>query len=198
MKQQRLGITGCIGSGKSVVSAILRILNIPIYDSDSEAKRLMHSNPCIRRELKEEFGTECYPDGKNLDRKHLAEIIFNNPDALRRVNHIVHPRVKQDFEKWCKDHHCPIVGIESAILYEAGLEQSVDHVIVVDANIETCITRATTRSKATREEIAKRLKSQSSIQVTAKKAAYTIHNDNNIALLPQIARILVNIKNKPH
>ena len=195
MKPLKLGITGCIGSGKSVVSKILRTLGIPVYDCDSEAKRVMHTNADIRRELMENFGNECYPDGKELDRRYLAGIIFDNPQALKTINAIVHPRVKQDFEEWSIHRHCPIVAMESAIIFESGFQDTVDSIIAVYAPKETCIERAALRSGSSHEEIEKRLKNQMAPEALIQKSDYIIYNDNKDALLPQIASLLTTLKN---
>lgn len=195
MKPLRLGITGCIGSGKSVVSKILRTMGIPVYDCDSEAKRVMHTNADIRRELMQNFGCECYPGGKELDRKYLAGIIFNNHEALKTINSIVHPRVKEDFEAWSLRQHCPIVAMESAIIFESGFQETVDNIIAVYAPKETCIKRAALRSGSSHDEIEKRLKNQMPPEVIIEKSDYVIYNDCNDALLPQIASLLATLKN---
>ena len=193
MKPLRLGIAGCIGSGKSVVSKILRTLGIPVYDCDSEAKRVMHTNACIRQELIENFGKECYPDGKELDRKYLAGIIFNNPVALKTINGIVHPRVKEDFEEWSLRQHCPIVAMESAIIFESGFRNTVDRIIAVYAPKETCIKRAALRSGSSYDEIEKRLKNQMPPETIVQKSDFVIYNDCNDALLPQITALFKNL-----
>ena len=195
MKPLKLGITGCIGSGKSVVSKILHTLGIPVYDCDREAKRVMNTNADIRRELIENFGNEGYPDGKELDRRYLAGIIFNNPQALKTINAIVHPRVKQDFEEWSIHQHCPMIAMESAIIFESGFQNTVDSIIAVNAPKETCIKRAALRNGSSHEEIEKRLNNQMAPEALIKKADYIIYNDNKDALLPQIALLLTTLKN---
>ena len=115
----KLAITGGIGSGKSVVAHMMSIMGIPVYDCDKRAKELMVSDPLIVRELKRMMGEECYmPDG-SLNRKLLASRIFTDDDNIKRVNAIVHPAVKRDFQQWAERQDVDLVAVESAILYES-------------------------------------------------------------------------------
>ena len=98
----KIGITGGIGSGKSVISRILRLLNYPVYDSDFWAKELMNNNPTIQQSLTERFGPETYQNN-TLNRPFLAQQIFNNDDARLFVNSIVHPIVSQHFLDWTEN-----------------------------------------------------------------------------------------------
>lgn len=115
-----IGVTGGIGSGKSVVCRFLRILGYSVYDSDERAKVLMDSSTSIKSALVAEFGADVCIDGV-LDRRRLAEIVFADAMALNRLNAIVHPAVKSDFKEWCERRQGErAVFIESAILIEAG------------------------------------------------------------------------------
>ena len=116
----RIGITGGIGNGKSVLSRILHCAGVPVYDCDTEAKRIMNDNAEVRYLLVQHFGKECYTPDLQLDRKYLAGCIFGNVENLRLVNSIVHPRVKDDFLLWCNTVKSPVVAMESAILFESG------------------------------------------------------------------------------
>lgn len=130
----KIGITGGIGSGKSVVSRILRNLGIPVYDSDQEAKRLIHSHPDIRKELTALVGDALYATDGILRKDLLASYLFASPEHAESVNSIVHPRVRSDFREWLAAHAtAPYIAIESAILYESHLDQDVDQVWLVDA-----------------------------------------------------------------
>ena len=195
MKQLKLGITGCIGSGKSVFSSILRTIGIPIYDCDKNAKILMQNNTIIRQEIIDAFGEECYSVKEGLNRKHLANIIFNNPTELQKINNIVHPHVKNDFKSWCTKQNTKIVGIESAILFEANFRDATDYVIAIYADMEICISRACKRSNSTRDEIVNRMKQQMSINEIIKKSDFCIYNNEDTALLPQINKLLNSLKN---
>lgn len=129
----RIGITGGIGSGKSVVSHLLEIMGVPVYISDAESKRLTVNDAFIRRELTALLGENIY-DGDELNKPMLASYIFGNSEHIRTVNGIIHPRVRDDFRQWVVRHAaCPIVGMESAILIEAGFAGEVDAVVMVYA-----------------------------------------------------------------
>ena len=141
----KIGITGGIGSGKSVVSRLLEVMGVPVYISDIESKRLTVSDSLIRRELISLLGEDIYTDGE-LNKTLLASYIFGNPEHIRTVNGIIHPRVRDDFHQWVKRYDAyPIVGMESAILIEAGFAGEVDAVIMVYAPEEIRITRAMQR-----------------------------------------------------
>ena len=194
MKPLKLGITGCIGSGKSLISKILQGKGIPVYDCDSNAKALMESNSEIRNTLTALFGQACYPDGKHLDRKYLAGCIFGDSNALQKVNNIVHPKVREDFANWCTTRQAPIVAMESAILFESGFDGDVDIIITVKADRETCIERACRHSNATRSEVTKRLDKQNATILQEERSHFVILNDNRTAVLPQIEKMILRLR----
>ena len=192
----KIGITGNIGSGKTIVSQIFRTMGIPVYDCDTEAKRLMHSDKHIRHKITEAFGKECYTAKKILDRRHLASIIFGDTVALQKINSIVHPRVKEDFEEWSQKQHSATVAVESAILFECGLRDSVDIAIAVYADRETCIARACRRTNTTRKDVEQRLDEQISAESIIAKSDYSICNNPNTPLLPQIKELMTKVLHK--
>ncbi len=117
------GITGGIGSGKSVVSQLFRLQGVPVFDADKEARQLNDTSPLIRRELTALFGKELYAGGK-LNRPLLASLIFGDKKKVAAVNAIVHPVLARSFLEWCSRHHDrPLVMIEAALLFEAGFVQ---------------------------------------------------------------------------
>ena len=122
----KIGLTGGIGSGKSTIAKIIETLGYPVYISDSKASELINRDEEIKRHLTELFGKDIYqPDG-NLDKKRLATIIFNDKEAIKQVNGIVHPAVTRDFMEWCSAQRRPLLFFESAILFEAKLENLFD------------------------------------------------------------------------
>ena len=141
----KIGITGGIGSGKSVVSRLLEVMGIPVYISDGETKQLMMTDSCIRSELTALLGEEVYAGGV-LNKSLLASYLFGSPEHAGQINGIVHPRVKEDFRQWvCQRAACRMAGIESAILIEAGFADEVDVVVMVYAPEEIRVQRAMKR-----------------------------------------------------
>lgn len=186
----KIGITGGIGSGKSVVSRLLGLMGIPVYISDVETKLLMVSDSVIRKELVALLGEEVYADGV-LNKPLLASYLFGNPEHARQINGIVHPRVKDDFRQWTQCRcSSSIVGIESAILIEAGFAGEVDVIVMVYAPEEVRISRAIRRDASSREQIEKRIRSQMSDEEKRGKADYVIVNDGETPLIPQVMHII--------
>ncbi|MBR0042648.1 MAG: dephospho-CoA kinase [Bacteroides sp.] len=192
----RIGITGGIGSGKSVVSKILSLLNIPIYLSDDEAKRLTATDETIRRELTDLLGDELYQGGI-LNKQKLANYLFASSENAAKVNAIIHPQVKQDFCRWCTRHSdSPFVAMESAILFESGFDSEVDVVVMVYAPQEVRIQRAMMRDAVSRTQIEQRIKRQMADEAKRSKAHYVLINDDKTALIPQVLQLLVSLSQK--
>ena len=192
----RIGITGGIGSGKSVVSKILSLLDIPIYLSDDEAKRLTATDETIRRELINLLGGELYQDGV-LNKQKLANYLFASPENAEKINAIIHPQVKQDFRQWCMRHSASqFVAMESAILFESGFASEVDVVVMVYAPQEVRIQRAMMRDTASRTQIEQRIQRQMDDEIKRSSAHYTLINDDKTALLPQVLQLLVSLSQK--
>ncbi len=192
----KIGITGGIGSGKSVVSKLLRAMSIPVYLSDDEAKRLTATDETIRKELTALLGDELY-QGNVLNKSLLAGYLFASPENAARVNAIIHPVVKQDFRRWCKENASSfILAMESAILIEAGFAPEVDAVVMVYAPKEVRIRRAMKRDGASRKQIEQRIQNQMDDEVKRAKADYTIINDDKTPLIPQVFRLLFSVSQK--
>ena len=192
----RIGITGGIGSGKSVVSKILSLLDIPIYLSDDEAKRLTATDEAIRQELTDLLGDELYQGGM-LNKQMLANFLFASADNAAKINAIIHPQVKQDFRRWCTRHSdSPFVAMESAILFESGFDSEVDVVVMVYAPQEVRIQRAMMRDAASRTQIEQRIKRQMDDETKRSKAHYVLINDDKTALIPQVLQLLVSLSQK--
>lgn len=171
----KVGITGGIGSGKSTVCAMFEEFGVAVYNSDVRAKELMTTNTALREAIVERFGAECY-NADGLNRSYLAERVFSNGEELAALNGIVHPAVMADFEAWAESSAGSYVVLESAILFEAGLEGSVDMVIAVLAPQELRIERAMARDGAQREQIEARIRSQMSDDELADRAKYVVIN----------------------
>ena len=192
----KIGITGGIGSGKSVVSRLLGVLGVPVYISDSETKRLMVSDSFIRKELSSLLGAEVYAGGM-LNKPLLASYLFGSPEHAKEINGIVHPRVKEDFRQWAQCHATSsIVGIESAILLEAGFAGEVDAVVMVYAPEEVRILRAIRRDASSRELIERRVRSQMNDEEKRKHADFVIVNDGETPLIPQVLGLITSLSKK--
>jgi dephospho-CoA kinase len=190
---KKIGITGGIGSGKSIISRILKTMGYPIYDSDSWAKHLMNNHPNIRQALINKFGIEAYTQN-GLNRAYLAQQIFNDKANLSFVNSIVHPIVCNHFIQWAENQHSKFVFIESAILFSSGLDKILNKVIYVDAPQELRIQRAILRDKASAEAITARINSQShDNEYALTHSNFIINNDNQTLIIPQILSTLQNL-----
>lgn len=193
----KLGITGGIGSGKSVVARLLQVMDVPVYLTDDAAKRLMTDSPDIRRELSALAGAEVYrPDG-SLNRALLAAYMFGHPDRVARVNAIVHPRVKADFLCWCGEQErrgFPLVGMECAILYESGFDSLVDRVLTVSAPVDIRLQRVMRRDTAREEQVRKRIAHQLDDSLLVSRADFVVTNDGSTPLLPRLYDILVSLR----
>ena len=184
-----IGITGGIGSGKSVVCRILRMWRYPVYDSDSEAKRLMNTSGEIRSRLMALLGHDIYTDA-GLDRNRMAALVFKDRDILNQVNAIVHPAVHRDFTEWAKRQDSKLVFLESAILYESGLADALSSVWCVAAPADIRIARTMARNRCSREEVMERISKQMSDEEMAEKSDEIIYNDDSHSLLLQLKTLL--------
>ena len=191
-----IGITGGIGSGKSIVSRLLRLMSIPVYDCDSEAKRLMLYSTEIRTELINAVGSEVYQENGELNRAYLAEYMFGNEARIAQINGIVHPIVRNDFKRWVKQLDRKIVAVESAILLEAKMETDVDAIWLVSAPVNMRMQRTILRDSSNEEAVRNRMKSQQDEQEYARQANKIIYNDGSRSLIQQIKELLAEIPNK--
>ena len=181
----KIGVTGGIGSGKSVVSSLLSLADIPVYNADEKSKYLTNISPVIKTKLEKMFGSDIYVN-ERLDGKRLASLIFADEALLKKVNGIIHPVVRADFQEWmlCQtSKHC---ALESAILYESKFDKEVDVVLMVYAPVELRLTRAMQRNGSSESDIMKRINSQMPDELKRKQADFVIVNDGIQALMPQV------------
>ncbi|MBO5188270.1 MAG: dephospho-CoA kinase [Alistipes sp.] len=171
----KIGVTGGIGSGKSTVCRLFAARGIAVYDTDAAAKRLMAEDAALRRAIEARFGEESYQEGA-LNRPWLARQVFGDEAALQALNRLVHPAVIADFERWATEQQSAYVVVESAILYEAGLDQAVDRVVAVLAPERLRIERAMQRDGATEEQIRSRIAAQLSDEELHRRADVSLVN----------------------
>lgn len=182
----KFAITGGIGSGKSYVSSLLEERGIPIYNADLESKRLTVQDEGIRKELVALLGDDIY-QGATLNKPMLASYLFANSDNAVKVNSIIHPRVKDDFRRWVESQKdVPLVGLESAILYESGFDGVVDQVVMVYAPEAVRLQRAMKRDNATEEQVRARMSAQMGDEEKRSKADFVLMNDGIMPLDVQL------------
>jgi len=190
-----IGLTGGIGSGKSIVSLLLTIMGIPVYIADTESKRLTESSPVIREKLTKKFGADLYAEGK-LNKALLASLIFGNEANRNYANSVIHPVVRNDFKEWkVRQAPSPLAVIETAILFETGLVHSVDVSVTVAAPEDLRIRRVELREGWSRDSILSRIRSQFPEEEKIRCSDYVIYNDNKQALIPQVEKMIILICN---
>ena len=192
----KLAVVGGIGSGKSVVSRMLDIMGVPVYDCDTRAKELMVQNTTIIKELKRMFGDECYDADGGLNRKYLASCIFVDERNTKRVNALVHPVVKADFCSWALCQNAPLVAVETALLYESGMAEVVDKTLLVWTDRETAITRTMQRSGMSRTQVLNRMAKQMSTDDLLLLTDYAIYNGGANPVIPEVTALLKELQGK--
>ena len=182
----KVGITGGIGSGKSTVCRLFSLLGVPVFDSDRRARELMQDDAGVVEAVRELFGPASYSGGE-LDRGYISGMVFSDKELLGKLNGIVHPAVFSDFERWCLLQQGAGVSyavMESAILFESGMNRYVDRTILVDAPTDVRIDRVVRRDSTTREKVLERIKNQGGSVAAA--ADYVIDNSGEMLLWPQV------------
>jgi len=183
----KIGITGGIGSGKSTISKVFEVLGIPVFYADDAAKQVMTTDPILIAALKDTFGNEAYFEDGSLNRKHIANIVFNNPAELAKLNAITHPAVFRAFDNWLAEtHNAPYVMKEAALMFESGSAKLCDKNILVYAPLEMRINRVVKRDGLSRAEVESRNARQFTDEQKLKLADYVITNDDSQLVIPQI------------
>jgi dephospho-CoA kinase len=184
----KVGITGGIGSGKSVVCTVFNSIGIPIYYADARAKAIMNDSLAVRQALIERFGSQVYTED-SLNRTFMAQQIFNNKAALDFVNGIVYPAVRDDFELWAAHQTAPYVIEEAALLFESQAYKLLDILITVTCPEELRIKRVMERDQTTRENVLQRIQNQLSESEKVAKSDFVIINDGRHSLIEQVNNI---------
>lgn len=185
----KIGITGGIGSGKTTVCKVFELLGIPVFYADDEAKSLMANNEKLVSEIKLAFGEEVYLDAKTLNRKHLANLVFNNPTKLEQLNGIVHPAVFKAFDSWSQIQTSNYVLKEAALLFESGSFKQNHKNILVSCPLDLRIKRIIRRDQTTREKVLERIEVQFPEDVKEKLADFLIINNEQEFIIPQVLKI---------
>ncbi|PCJ82117.1 MAG: dephospho-CoA kinase [Flavobacteriales bacterium] len=184
----KVGITGGIGSGKSLVCKLFLQLGIPVFNADIEAAKIMMDDENVQQEILGEFGQEIQANGI-IDRKKLAEIVFNDDEKLNQLNAIIHPAVREKFELWASGKHVSYVIKEAAILIESGSHKDADAVILITAPEELRIKRVLQREDISVDQIHARMKNQWPDEKKRVYADFVINNNETELLIPQVLKI---------
>jgi len=193
---KRVAITGNIGSGKSTVSRIFNVMGVPVFYADIEARQLYYRED-LKQKLSLIFGDVIFDNSNEIDKKQLANIIFNDATKLQIINNIIHPLVFEKYEQWLESHKNELYTLhESAILFENKLEQHYDFIITVTAPAELRISRIIQRDNIDREKVETRMIHQMSEAEKNKRADYIIVNDGSKLLIPQVLQIDKKLKER--
>ena len=206
----KIGITGGIGSGKSVVSRLFAQLGIPVFDSDIEARRLIDTDPAIKAQLNAAFGQVYLPGDRGLDRKKVGALVFKDAKALETLNAITHPPVIAAAKKWIADQagiferqksrqqqnightaRLPYPSFlyvikEAALLFESGTDKSLDFIVGIYADEATRISRIMQRDQLSEADARNRIQKQMDEDLKMGRCAAVIINDGRHLLWPQV------------
>lgn len=185
-----IGLTGGIGSGKTIISKIIAAFGFKVFNSDLEAKKIINHNLNVKAEIISLFGEEAY-NINGYDSKKVSEKVFSNPNLLKELNKIVHPAVKESFLSWIQSNKSEkILFKESAILIETGLYNELDKLILVVSEESLKLKRIENRDQTNSLEIKKRIKAQLTDKEKMRYCNFVIHNNEQELLIPQIEKIL--------
>lgn len=184
----RVGLTGGIGSGKSTVAKIFETLDVPVFYADAVARKVMHEDEQLKQKIKETFGDAAY-EKQILNRKYLADIVFNDPYKLEQLNALVHPAAISRAEEWMQQQTTPYVIKEAALFFEAGSTEGLDYIIGVYAPQHLRIQRVTQRDNISREEVLARMSRQINEEMKMRLCDFIIVNDEQNMVIPQVLQL---------
>ncbi len=184
----KVGLTGGIGSGKSTVAALFRLLGIPVFDTDIAAKWIMEHDEALIDSIKNAFGEDAYIDHK-LNRKYIADIVFKDKYQLEVLNSLTHPATIKAADDWMLQQNSPYCIKEAALLFEAGTAGNLDYVVGVQAPDTLRIHRAMQRDNANRQDIIARMEKQIDQTIKMKLCDFVINNNEQELLIPQVLEI---------
>lgn len=184
----KVGITGGIGSGKSVVCQVFATLGIPVFNADGAARHLMEHDAALVAAIKKLLGEEVY-SGDRLDRAKVSSIIYSQPEKLAQLNSLVHPATITYSQNWLAQQLAPYVIKEAAIFFESGSNKGMDVMLGVYAPVELRIERAIRRGGLSREKVQEIMAQQMDEDEKMKRCDHVIINDDRTAVLPQVLRL---------
>jgi len=181
----RVGLTGGIGSGKSTVARIFEILQVPVYDADTAARRLMNESPLVREAIIKTFGEKAYSNN-TLDREFIGEVVFKDAHQLTLLNAIVHPVTLAHAKEWFDSQSGIYAVKEAALLFEAGAQKDLDYVIGVSSPLPLRIKRIRERDGLSAGDIELRMNKQMNEEEKIRRCDFVLYNDEKQLLLPQV------------
>ncbi len=189
----KVGLTGNIGSGKSMVAQIFKTFDVPVFDADSEAKAILFS-PEVSQKVISAFGSKIISADK-IDKNKLAGVVFSDRNLLQKLNDIIHPAVREKFESWSQSYNNkPYLIYEAAILFESGHYKNLDAMITVFADPEIRIERVMARDNVSRELVLERVHNQWPDDKKNALADFVIINNGAELLIPQVERIHLHLQ----
>ena len=183
-----IGLTGGIGSGKSTVLELFKILGVKTYSADESAKKLVNTDPYLINLIKSSFGENIYDKGQ-LNYKKLSDIVFEDKEKLKLLNSIIHPAVAKDFKLFLNSNNEDYIVKEAAIIFETKSENNYDKIIFIQSPLEIRIERVINRDNISREEVMKRINNQLDENLIIDKCDYVISNENKEDLEDKVLSI---------
>ena len=183
-----IGLTGGIGSGKSTVLELFKILGVKTYSADVSAKKLVNTDPYLINLIKSSFGENIYDKGQ-LNSKKLSKIVFEDTEKLKLLNSIIHPVVAKDFKLFLNSNNEDYIVKEAAIIFETKSENNYDKIIFIQSPLEIRIERVINRDNISREEVMKRINNQLDENLIIDKCDYVIRNENKEDLEDKVLSI---------
>ena len=187
MKTLSVGLTGTIGSGKSLVAQIFAHLHIPVYNADSRAK-MFYDNKNVLKDMQSMFGTDIVINNI-LNKELLADKVFNDKKELKKLTGYIHPMVKKDYLFWLEQQHTHYAIMESAIIFETGWDNLFDRIICVNTPMSLILKRTALRDKQPIEKVKERLQNQMQCNEKINRSDYLVTNDDVQLVLPQVIEI---------
>lgn len=184
----KIGLTGGIGSGKSTIAGIFKVLGIPVFDADANARQLMETDKTLQTGIIGLFGDKAYEDGR-LNRKFIADIVFTDPFQLEKLNALVHPVAIRAGEEWAGKQNALYVIKEAALFFEAGSTEGMDYIIGVYAPQHIRINRVMKRDGISREEVMNRMQRQIQEEIKMRLCDFVILNDDQHLVIPQVLQL---------
>lgn len=184
----KVGITGGIGSGKTTACKVFEVLGIPVFYADTVAKEIMHKDVLLVAGIKSAFGKESYFDDGKLNNKYIAGIVFNDEEALAKLNALVHPAVFRAFDAWEETipENVPYTIKEAALLFESSSYKMCDTTILVTAPYEIKLARVMKRDGVSAEQVKARMDKQLNDEEKSKLANHFIVNDEQQSIIGQV------------